>query len=203
MRNYFPFQFAVLSLSLLLCSFVLASCGDDGTEGTKGLKGWYIDLNNVAKASDFDKLNEAIRNNEVLSSYSYGGQRHDYVASRDLFIVDGRYNDTNAYFGRLRYSIDMVVNAIHVVDDSTMAMYNAWLYEDGAGSGEEVYKLYAGSIFGNMTYYCSSPVYYTYVKADNKLIVSNGDIYTVTSGGGLIADGSSALMSKYDPSKRY
>ncbi|MBR3758730.1 MAG: DUF1566 domain-containing protein [Bacteroidaceae bacterium] len=81
-----------------------------------------------------------------------------------------------------------------------MMFYIGYLYEDGASNNEALYTFYAGSIFGNMTYY-GTPTYYTYAKVDNKLIVSNGDIYTVTSDG-LIKDGSSALWSKYDPKKR-
>ena len=52
-----------------------------------------------------------------------------------------------------------------------------------------------------MTYY-GTPSYYTYTRVDNKIIVSNGDIYTVANGG-LIKDGGSSKWSKYDPSKVY
>ena len=85
------------------------------------------------------------------------------------------------------------------MDDNTLLFYVGYLYEDGSDAGEELYSFYAGSIFGQMTYY-GTPSYYTYAKVDNKLIVSNGDIYTVTSNG-LIKDGSSDLWSKYEPNK--
>lgn len=194
-------------LTMMLAAIVslsLSSCGDDDDDGDgigSGLKGWYTNLSQVAKQSDFNKLNEAINNNEVLSSYRYGGQTHTYVASRDLFIdSDGMYSDSNAHFGRLRFSIQTPINAIRIGDDTTLLFYVAWLYEDGASSDDVVYKLYGGSIFGNMTYY-GTPTYYTYAKVDNKIVVSNGDIYTVVDGG-LIKDGSSGRWSKYEPNKR-
>ena len=186
----------LLMATMLNVSFT--SCCKDDEQGGSGLEGWYTNLSEVAKQSDFNKLNTAISNGEVLSSYRYSS----YVASRDLFIgSDGSYNDTNAYFGRLRFSIQNPINAIRIVDDTTLLFYVAWLYEDGASSDDVVYKLYAGSIFGNMTYY-GTPTYYTYAHVENKIIVSNGDIFTVVDGG-LIKDGGSGRWSKYDPTKKH
>ena len=179
--------------------FIFATCSDSDSDssGNSGLKGWYLNLNSVAKQSDFDEINKAIRNKEVLTSYKY----NEYVASRDLFInSDGSYSDSDSHFGRLRFSIKSFINVVRILDDNTLLFYVGYLYEDGSDAGEELYSFYAGSIFGNMTYY-GSPTYYTYAKVGNKLIVSNGDIYTVTSNG-LIKDGSSALWSKYVPQKR-
>ncbi|MBR1686923.1 MAG: hypothetical protein IJ710_00115 [Prevotella sp.] len=195
-------------LPLILAAMVslsLSSCGDDDDDDGgglgNGLKGWYTDLNAVAKQSDFNIINEAIYNGEVLSSYRYGGQTHTYVASRDLFIDgDGMYNDSDAHFGRLRFTIPTPIVAIRILDDQTLISYNPMLYIDDASSEDAVYRLYAGPVFGNMTYYGSGS-YYTYVKVENKIIVSNGDIYTVIDGG-LIKDGSSSKWSKYDPTKR-
>lgn len=182
---------------------MFATCSPDPEpDENSGLKGWYTDLSDLGKQSDFDKINTAIRNREVLSSYKYGGETHEYVASRDLFInSDGRYNDSDAYYGRLRFTAPTLINVIRILDEQTLVFYTGWLYEDGAyNAGEALYTFYAGSIFGDMTYY-GTPTYYTYAKIDNKLIVSNGDIYTVTSSG-LIKDGSSDLWSKYDPKKK-
>lgn len=188
---------AIVSLSLF-------SCGDDDDDDNlgSGLKGWYTDLSIVATESDFDIINEAIDNHEVLSSYRYGGQTHEHIASYYEFISsDGRYSDSKADFGRLRFTINPQILVIRIVDDATLIFYYGWLYIDGRGPGDAVYKLYAGRIFGDMAYY-GDPTYYTYAKVDNKLIVSNGDIYTIVDGG-LIKDGSSSKWSKYDPTKRH
>lgn len=189
---------AMLSVGLLSCS---SSDNGEGGMGS-GLKGWYTNLSEVAKQSDFNKINEAIQNEEVLSSYNIGGYKYTYVASQDLFIdSNGMYDDSNAHFGYLRFSIQSCISAIRIIDDSTLLSYYAYLYEDGASSDDAVYSFYAGSIFGNMTYY-GTPTYYTYAKVDNKIVVSNGDIYTIVDGG-LVKDGSSGRWSKYDPTKRY
>lgn len=198
---------SLLPLMLVaMASFTLSSCGDDDDDDGgglgSGLKGWYTDLSQVAKQSDFNVINEAINNGEVLSSYRYGGQVHKHIASYDEFIdSDGLYHDWDASFGRLRFTIQTPIVAIRIVDDQTLISYNPMLYIDGASNEDAVYRLYAGPIFGNMTYYGSGS-YYTYAKVDNKIIVSNGDIYTVVDGG-LIKDGSSGKWSKYDPTKRY
>ena len=191
-------------LALIILCFRSTSCKKDNENGSDGdngnrLIGWYADLNRVAKQSDFVEINKAINNHELLSSYPSIGNY--YYASYDLFIINGMYSDSDAHFGRLRFSIPNPITVYRVLDDQTFLIYNPFLYEDGAGSGEAVYKLYAGSIFGNMTYY-DNPTYYTYYKSDNKLFVSNGDIFTIT-GSGLIKDGSSVVFSKYDPIKRY
>ena len=188
---------STLLFSVMGFMFVTCSESDSDSGGNSGLKGWYLDLSSVAKQSDFNEINKAIRNKEVLTSYKY----NEYVASRDLFInSDGSYSDTDSHFGRLRFSINFLINVVRILDDQTLVFYIGYLYEDGASNNEALYTFYAGSIFGNMTYY-GTPTYYTYAKVDNKLIVSNGDVYTVTSNG-LIKDGSSALWSKYDPKKR-
>lgn len=188
---------SVVMVIMLSVGFV--SCDGDDSGGSS-LRGWYTDLSYVATQSDFNVINAAINNHEVLSSYRYGGQTHTYVASRDLFInSDGMYNDVEPYLGRLRFSISNPINAIRIVDDSTLLFYVGWLYEDGKGDGDTVYRLYAGSIFGNMAY-CGSPLYYSYIRTDNMIIVSNGDIYTIVDGG-LVKNGSSSPWSKYDPNR--
>ena len=196
----------VVSIMMLIFPcFGISSCTkDSGSENGNSIGGnttigWYADLNRVAKQSDFVEINKAINNHELLSSYPSSGNY--YYASRDLFIINGMYSDSDAHFGRLRFSVPNPIMVYRVLDDQTFLVYNPFLYEDGAGSGEAVYKLYAGSIFGNMTYY-GSPTYYTYVKSENKILVTNGDIFTITNNG-LIKDGSATTFSKYDPTKRY
>lgn len=178
-------------------------CTKEGV--SKGLKGWYTELSEPAKQSDFNEINTAINNHELLKSYHYGGEYHNYYATYDLFISDdGMYSDSSPQCGRLRFSINNAISVIQIVDGSTMKVYYPWLYVEGASGTngmDAVYKLYSGSVFGNMAYY-DTPTYYTYVKSDNKIVVSNGDIYTITEEG-LIKDGSSTILSKYDPTKRY
>ncbi len=210
--NKFPSSFLGILVAMIVVG--LASCGsNDSYEGEKGksldeventLIGWYIDKDNVAKQSDFNIINEAIDNNEVLSDYGYVfGERLIHIASYSEFIgSDGSYTDSDAHFGRLRFKIPAFIDAIRILDDNTLlSYYSAQLFVEGSGSGDAVYKFYAGRIFDDMAYY-GKPSYYTYVKMNNKIVVSNGDIYTIVDNG-LIPEGRSIKMSKYDPSMRY
>ncbi|MBQ4083537.1 MAG: hypothetical protein IJC77_04665 [Bacteroidaceae bacterium] len=189
----------------LLVIVFLSSCSNDDTvenlEEKQTLTGWYmLDLENMPYQDDFDEINKAIENNEVLKKYS----SREYRASYSLFIdSEGRYGDTGPEFGRLRFSIDNFCAVIHIVDDSTLKLYSGALFVVNSNNKNEMlYKLYAGPIFGHMAYYSESCRYYTYTKVDNKLVVSNGSIYTIVDGK-LIEDGSSTSFSKYDPSKEY
>ncbi len=193
--KYLQRFFMLLFIGFALCAVQACDKDDD----SDSLYGWYTVLSDVGKESDFDEIEKAIDNDEVLSSYKYGGETHEYVASKGLFIdSNGRYNDSDAYFGRLRFNVPNPINVIHILDEQTLVFYSGFLYKSGANKTEEaLYTFYSGKFFGTMTYY-GTPAYYTYVKVDNKLIVTNGDIYTITSSG-LIKDGNTELWSKYDP----
>ena len=188
-----------LFLGLLLCSmFMFSSCEDEGLTGStgKGLVGYYTRFDWVAQTSDFDEINEAINNHELLEDYGH----KKYYATYDLFInEEGWFTTSGQNCGRLRFSVDGDwINFIRILDSNTLLFYAAHLYIDGMGEGDELYKLYAGPIFGNLTYK-DTPSYYTVVD-NNKIVVSIGDIYTIVYGG-LIKDGSSSIWSKYDPTK--
>lgn len=187
---------------------MFSSCESDGLG--KGLTGYYTDLSHAAKASDFDEINEAINNNELLYVFDhYRGEDDYYYATKELFLEDGMWNDTEHHLGRFRfYLLDKgkanMYPVIHIIDKNTIAERGSscWLYLEGHGDGEPIYKFYAGPIFGNMEYVAHYDwTYYTYTYiATNKIAVSNGDIYTIVDGG-LIKDGDSGVLSKYDPTK--
>ncbi len=181
----------MLTLGLTSC------CGDEDSDG---LKGWYVNKSTVATQSDFTEINKAINNDEVLMSY----RRQDVVASYNLFIKDnGYYSDVDPSCGRLRFKIKTHIRVIHMLNSNTLEEYNASLYVESKKTGKPVYKLYTGTVFGNMAYFDDSPRTYTYTVVDgNKIVVSNGDIYTISSGG-LILDGTSGIMTKFDPEQRY
>ena len=183
--------------------FMFSSCENDGLG--KGITGYYTDLSRAAKASDFDEINEAINNNELLYVFDHRlGEDDYYYATRDLFLRDGMWWDCEHHHGRFRFYIkNTLYPVIHIVDKNTIAMKGSScsLYQEGRGDGDVVYRFYAGPIFGNMEYVGNDWSYYTYAYiADNKIAVSNGDIYTIVDGS-LIKDGSSTILSKYDPTK--
>ena len=192
-------------LWLALTSVCLVSCGGDDDEpnlGT-GLIGWYICKSDGAVETDFDPINVAIENDELLYETRY----NEYYASRDLFFHDnGMWHDTEHKHGRFRFLIDSQVHVIRIIDDTTLVEYYAWLYEKGASGAkgmDVVYKIYAGSIFGELNY-CDDSKIMSYVKVDNKIVTSEGTILTIMNGG-LVEEGSSMsnIMEKYDPTEIY
>lgn len=187
--------------------FCLFSCGDDDSKGNSGnssgggLIGWYGSLNTAAKSSDFYELNKAIEAKEVLYA--------NHIASADLFFFsDGLWNDTEWAHGRFRFFLSKTnktgpFRAVHIINDNSLALYDACLCAKGSSSyGEAVYTFYAGYYFKDLAYY-DTPSYYTYTKIDNKIYIPQaGTIFTIT-GNGLVEDGSSSVLTKYDPSKTY
>ena len=193
----------------LFLTLTIVSCSDsDETNGMSSLNGWYADLERLAQESDFDEINEAIWNEEVLYDTKYVTT----IATRDLFFGDdGDWSDYSWEHGRLRYWISgsgkNQCPMIHIINDNTLVLYNPCLWDANSPmkveAHENLYKFYAGPIFGEMVYRDFATIY-TYSKVDNKIIVTNGDIYTITEKG-LIKEGSSSssIMSKFDPNKTY
>lgn len=187
--------------AVAIMGFCLASCKDDedapGTGGgtDSGLVGWYTDLSKVPNSYSFSS-----------HDYQIGLQSIGSGFSRESFFDDEGCFDDRVLVDRVRIK-SKVIYVVRIVDNSMIQSMTGLLCEDGANYGKKkdmvpVYKLYAGRNFGNLIYYAQQPAYYTYVKQGNKIIVTNGDIYTIVDGG-LIKDGWTGTWSKYDPSKIY
>ena len=205
-----------LFLGLVIISSILMLSSCKSKEGDDlvgiGLTGYYTDLSCVANASDFDEINQAINNNELLYVFdSRLGEDDYYYATYDLFIGgDGAWNESEHHHGRFRFYLTnkhkaSIYPVIHIIDDTTIAIQgiSCFIYKEGCGDGEPLYKFYAGPVFGNMEYvgHSYSWMYYTYTYVGlNKIVVSNGDIYTIADGG-LIQEGTSVKLSKYNPTK--
>lgn len=197
-------QILYFMFSIILCStFVSCSSSEDEPEVEKGLTGWYVCKSTAAKEVDFDPINVAIENDELLYSTRY----NDYYATRDLFFFDnGMWYDSDHKHGRFRFSISNYIFVIRIVDDTTLIEYSASLYDKnsyGTENEDIVYKIYAGSIFGEL-FYCAEGRMLTYTRIEDKIITSEADIYTIVDGG-LVEEGHSMsdLMEKYDPTKTY
>ena len=179
-----------------------ASCKDDedapGTGGgtDSGLVGWYTDLSEVPNSYSFTSHNWYIDHSLGLGS----------IPRESFFDDEGCFDDRVLEADRLRIK-SKAIYVVRIVDNSMIQSMTGLLCDEGADYGKKkdmipVYKLYAGSDLGNLIYYAQQPAYYTYVKQGNKIIVTNGDIYTIVDGG-LIKDGRTGTLSKYDPSKIY
>ena len=198
--------FSALIIILISVNFIACSNDDNVDSPTTGagLKGWYISKNDGAKTADFNEINYAIEDNELL----YESKYNKYYANRDLFFYDnGMWNDNGWEHGRFRFSIDSQVCIIHIIDETSLVKYYANLFDSKSNTTNEletVYKIYAGPIFGDLDY-CGNGKLYTYYQIDNKIVLpSEGDIYTIVNGGLLLeGDDYSNLMEKYDPNQRY
>lgn len=189
--------------TLILLVTALVSC-DKSIEDS--FSGWYADVSDIAQASDFERINEAIRNNECIYTTGYS-HNYDNYASRDIFFTEnGMWNSLSANYGTCRFlpSADHRIEAWHFVNNNTVIRHIAWLWDPSylSPAAEYAAKTYAGPIFGELVYYCENPSAYTYAKIENKILVSNGDIFTITDSG-LIKDGTYNLLTKYNQSKSF
>lgn len=190
-------------LLLLLVPFLCISCDK---MGSNSLNGWYTDLSKVATTYGFNRINQAIENHELIYTTGYS-HNYDRYATRDLFFYDsGMWSSSSAHYGTCRFlpEVGQQIFAIHIINENTLVRHYAWLYDPDyvPTSAEIAGRVYAGKHIGYLVYYDSQAATYTYTKVDNKLFLSNGDIFTITSSG-LIKDGSNDIMSKYDPSKTF
>ena len=193
---------------LIAGCFLFIGCEKDDFGGGEGLKGYYVDLNMLAKTSQFDRINQAIRDNELLSKYPTIGAY--YYATRDLFFRDdGRWWSSDGHYGACRFmpynnyheSTDYI-NIVQIVDSNTIILYSAWLWDPNElpSYAETLGGVNGGTFIGPLVYNVTDKWTYTYTEVNNKLILSNGYIYTVVDGG-IIRDGDSRIMSKYNPFK--
>lgn len=196
----------ILYLCLFLTTILVSytSCEKDEDRASSSLIGWWTDLSRVAHASDFSRINQAIANNELLSSYKYGGTTHKYYATRDFFFYDtSMWTSSDAHYGACRFIPEYYqITALHFLDGNTVTIHYAWLWDPDYCYGEVAGRTNGGTYIGDLVYYCESPRTYTYAVYNNKIIITNGDIYTIT-GSGLIKDGDSGILSKYDPNKNF
>lgn len=189
-------------LLILFLPIFIISCDKIGGNS---LKGWYTDLDKVATTSGFNRINQAIDNYECIYTTGYS-HNYDKYATRDLFFKDGRWSSSSANYGTCRFlpEVGQQIYVVHILNENTLTYYYGWLYDPNyvPSSAEILGKVYAGRNIGELVYYDEFPRTYTYTELDNKLYVSNGDIFTVSSTG-LIKDGTNGIMSKYNPSTRF
>lgn len=188
------------------------SCEDDEKDGpvsnnessgalSSGV--WYVAPGGFGSESDLDEINEAIDNHELLSSYRYGGATHNHYAEVAEFVdEEGRFSTYESDLGRLRFTGPAdPVHIIHLIDENTLETYSAGLYQDcGPENGEgelRVYRFNGGRHFGAMAYYAYVLGIHTYVKLNNTITDSNGNVYIETAQG---LKTNSGVYTKFKPS---
>ena len=200
----------VLFAAMCCGGFISCSKSDDDKSSSNGLIGWYADIDNIATTSDFDRVNQAIKDYELLADY-----RHiDYYATRDLFFdEDGRWCTSTSsgkygVCGGIPKSKFHWISPIRIINNNTLEYYHiAHLWDPDYVPNDALIHghVYAGKQIGDLVYYCEDEEpysTYTYVREGNKIIVTNGDIYTIYDDGTLRRDGSSFKLKKYTPTKK-
>ncbi|MBQ0074228.1 MAG: hypothetical protein KBT34_08530 [Prevotella sp.] len=198
-------------------TFSFSSCGGDDSDGsdTNTNVEWYANQNDISQISvskyNFQNIENAIDNEELLGkTYVSNGRYIYYYAQRSMFVFgDGSFGTTGTTpgqkLGRLENTVNGHLYAIRIENSNTLAVcqFSLFVDEDMSSSSnrKKIATVFNGHIFKSVSVYLSEN-YYTYIKSDNKIIVSNGDIYTVTSSG-LIKDGSSSIMKRFDPYALY
>lgn len=200
-----------LTMTLL---FGLSACCDDDDDD---MTGWYAE-GGVPQTSDFVRINRAIEEGQNIL-YNKAWKRNgmpEYITAEKCMFFPEQSNWENHIFSVPQkmngfwynynsWECEVVANLgnyddicsksiIHIVDKNTLVWYWAHLFENGYGNGEELYTVFGGSSLGNLTY-CGEPVYYTFALVDNKLVMSNGNIFTITNSG-LILEGQSTVWKK-------
>ena len=194
-------KLAMMCFSTIISLLIVSCNSSDEPNLGKGITGWYVCKNNVAKTEDFYGINNAIENFDVMHE---GIDGYKNYASRDKFFSGGAWDDSYFGLGPYRYSIKSSIYVINIINENTLVKYTASLYQSGASRHDVVYKLYGGKYIGDLDY-CGEGHVYTYVRSDNKIILpDSGDIYTIVNGG-LLREGQTMdyIMEKYDPDKRY
>lgn len=173
---------------------------------------WYAtqsDINSIKlNKVTFEEIEKAIDKNEKLDSTIIPGRNYYYIyhyASKNNFVYgDGSFSTQGGQLGRLRNTINVSFNTIRIVDSNTLAKCHFCLFVDEDMTYTNYVKVatvFNGHIFKSVSlYYYES--YYTYFKQDNKMIDSNGTVYTVANSG-LIQEGTSSPMVAFDPAKAF
>lgn len=209
----------VLMLTLM-GTVVFSSCGGDDDDnsgaGSQG-KSWFIqvsqeELNGVkAELTTYDPLSKRQEIVDELSRYDRNWItdpnkfKSDYMNQEG--VVDPPYG-CSEYFKNFPYNSGCVGEAWHIVDKSTIEVYSnvSYMYGDSNNISRRLIHVGSWNYWGDIYLaiqkeYWSDPSIYTYVKLDNKLILSNGDIFHLYDNY-VVKDGGSRKMMWFTPLDR-
>lgn len=182
---------------------------DNQNESVWGKGTWYFLNSQIQwyplKKSSFDSLEKLIEDDEVLyQQYGCNDFEFSFIVGRDRVT---RESYIDSMLGFFHFGDFWGTNAVRIVDDSTIVLcdFNSFVDEDIDNYNHRDYKkvvtLFRGKIYKSVSLYVKEE-YRTYVKQGNKLMLTNGDVFTDT-GEGLILDGESELRVVKDPAKLF
>lgn len=179
----------IIYISAMIIAAAFCGCSDSDDKDDKDLPG---------SGKDTDKTEYYIYNlNDYYSPKKWGeltGTISDIWDPNSLYIKnnvdsDGRYKGELCGFSPNMYIIRILNSNTLIKDCCYLYAFNYYF-----GDGELVFWLYHSPL----VYVLENPTYYTYIKSDNRLILSNGDIFIIR-GDELIQSGDSTPYTKYAP----
>lgn len=196
MNNIMRTAFVVSCGIMLAMSFVACGDDDDSKGGNSGNGsatnvGWYARSDIQSRVmSSLDSWNKP---GDCYCSANSQGVIQCYITTFGTPTEPSfAFSDADAYFTWETF--------YNIVDNNTIVKYTGAIYEYGASAAagkKLLYKFNYGSL-GTLALYAVSTQYYTYWIEDNKMYTTEYEIYTITSSG-LIPDGSSYMLAKYNP----
>ena len=211
----------VLMMSLM-GTVVLSSCGDDddNSGGGSNNKSWFIEVTQEELSgvkADFTTNDPLSKRQEIVDELS----RYDnnWITSPNLFKSDymndeGRVKAEGYLYDYFKnvYNMAYWVNGVvgcawHIVDNSTIEKYYgiSMMYGDSKNIARRLIHVgswnYWGDIYLAVHKDDAAPSIYTYVKVDNKLIVSDGTIIHLYDDYA-VYDGNSDKMIRFTPVDR-
>lgn len=173
---------------LLLCvAFAFVSCGSD----------------------DHESVGSQVQSGETGGSQTQSGQKASkntwYLAESDLSSyvseINAAYNkDASSYYNYVSNEGACLGTSygIEIINENTLKIWQ--FYYGVLGCKESLdseYYVPTNYTIGSdkIIFYAKNSTMYTYVETEGKIIVTNGDIYTITPQG-LVKDGSSNALKK-------
>ena len=205
----------VLMMSLM-GTVVFSSCGDDDDNSGSGSnsKSWFITVSqeelNGAKAelTTYDPLSKRQEIVDELSAKKYNEIKDPNLFRSDYLNSEGRISHNARYIG---YYFEEVIRdgyVYHIVDKSTIECYYRvyMMYGDSNNIHRRMLHVGSWNYWGDIYYAIekgnySEPTIYSYVKIDNKIHLSNGDIFHLYDNY-VVEDGDSRKMMWFTPVDR-
>lgn len=182
---------------------------DNQKESVWGKGTWYFKNSEIQwsplKKSEFDGLEKLIADDDALyQQYGCDDYKFWFFEGRDRVK---RESYIDSMLGFFYFGDFWVTQAVRIVDDSTIVLCKLCSFVDEDIDNyyhrdfKKVVTLFRGKIYKSVSLYVEEE-YRTYVKQGNKLMLTNGDVFTDT-GNGLILDGESEVRVAKDPAKLF
>lgn len=133
---------------------------------------------------------------DILEYTKYSAEMVGELLGKDEYVY-ANTGDDGIYHGEL-YRYPQYMYIIKIIDNSTLIKDECRVYtfDRYYGNGRVIHSILSSPRLCYIT--SENPVYYSYVRVDDKLILSNGEIYII-QGNKLYSSGSSTPYTQFKP----